>query len=96
MRQVTYLRLDKENPKTTEADIALSEAMSSYWVNFTEYGNPNAEGLPNWPQFSKENQQLMCLKDEPHASAVPDEKAMRVFDSYYQWRLTEEVQNWAK
>ena len=32
-----------------EADRALSQAMTSYWVNFATSGNPNGPGLPPWP-----------------------------------------------
>ncbi|WNH07639.1 hypothetical protein [Thalassobellus suaedae] len=43
-----------------------------------------------------ENQRLMYLNEEPHASDVPDENAMKVLDSYFQWRFTEEGQGWAR
>jgi para-nitrobenzyl esterase len=91
-----FMTLDKNNPQTTSADIKLSETISSYWTNFTKYGNPNAEDLPRWPEFTEENQQLMYLKAEPYASPVPDENSLRVLDSYYKWRFTPEGQDWAK
>lgn len=34
-----------------DADQRLSEAMSSYWVNFATAGDPNGEGLPEWPAY---------------------------------------------
>ena len=34
-----------------DADRALSEAMSSYWVNFVVSGNPNGKGLREWPAY---------------------------------------------
>ena len=30
---------------------ALAELMSSYWVNFASRGDPNGDGLPEWPAF---------------------------------------------
>ncbi len=91
-----FMTLDKNNPQTTKADIELSETISSYWTNFTKNGNPNANDLPQWPIFSPDNQQLMYLNTEPHASAVPDEKSLKVLDAYYKWRFTAEGQDWAK
>lgn len=91
-----FQTLDKNKPETTSEDIRLSEIMSSYWVNFTKYGHPNGENFPEWPEFKTDSQQLMYLDAEPHASPVPDENAMKVLDSYFQWRLTEEGQEWAQ
>lgn len=30
-------------------DISLSETMMTYWTNFAANGNPNGEGVPEWP-----------------------------------------------
>jgi para-nitrobenzyl esterase len=34
-----------------DADRKLSEVMTSYWVNFAATGDPNAKGLPVWPEY---------------------------------------------
>ena len=34
------------------SDVALSNAMSSYWTNFAKTGNPNGAGLPGWPTYT--------------------------------------------
>ena len=34
----------------TDADYRMAETMSTYLSNFVKSGNPNAKGLPDWPQ----------------------------------------------
>ena len=36
-------------PSQTDRDFA--EVIMSYWTNFAKTGNPNAEGLPTWPEY---------------------------------------------
>jgi para-nitrobenzyl esterase len=38
-------------PAWTDADRALADAMSSYWVNFATTGDPNGKGLAAWPAY---------------------------------------------
>lgn len=35
-----------------DIDIALSEIMQNYWVNFVKTGDPNSENLPEWQLYS--------------------------------------------
>ncbi|MFX0555390.1 carboxylesterase/lipase family protein [Maribacter sp. CXY002] len=37
----------------------LADKMSSAWINFAKTGNPNAENLPEWPAYDKNNTATM-------------------------------------
>ncbi len=79
----------------SDSDYKLSETMGTYWTNFAKHGNPNGEGVPEWPDFSDEKPNVMYLKSEPHPGSVPDEESMKVLDAYFKWRLTPEGRAWA-
>ena len=73
--------------ETVDTDFELSDIMATYWTNFAKYGDPNGEGLPIWPEFTPDNHVTMVLKgDKPYPSSVPDEDAMWVLNSYFEWR----------
>jgi para-nitrobenzyl esterase len=43
----------------TEADRATAQAANAYWVNFAKTGNPNGQGVPEWPAYSPGADKLM-------------------------------------
>lgn len=61
----------------------VSELMASYWTNFAKTGNPNAPGLPRWPEYTeKDASPVMTLK--PSAAAAPEsDRARYVFIDRY-------------
>lgn len=57
--------LDKSPGRTfTDADRALSNEMSSYWVNFVKTGNPNGSDLTAWPQFREPKLDILEIGDK--------------------------------
>ncbi len=77
-----------EKPAKDE-DLAVSDMYSSYFVNFAETGNPNAEGLPEWPAFKEDKQNVMVIDHESGARPVPNLDKIKAFDDYYKWRRGE-------
>lgn len=64
-------------------DLALSDRISSYYVNFAATGDPNGKGLPQWPAFTDSNPQVMVFDSAPGARTYPLLERVRVFDPYF-------------
>ncbi len=80
-----------------QSDVALSDAIGTYWTNFAKYGDPNGEGVPTWPAFSDENPEVMYLTGPtPFIGPVPSAESLEVLDDYFEWRRTPEGETWAK
>lgn len=47
----------------TEEEYALQAQMSEYWANFIKTGNPNGDGLDEFPAVSPDDKQIMWLGD---------------------------------
>jgi len=70
-------------------DIAMSELMSSYWVNFAKNGDPNGPGLPAWPAFTAAAQNAMHFDTKSGARPVPNMTQLTALDKYFAWRRDE-------
>jgi para-nitrobenzyl esterase len=51
--------------KITDADRKLTQQMVTYWSNFARTGNPNGEGLPDWPVTDSEADTWLELDASP-------------------------------
>ena len=66
------------------ADVALSDVISSYWVNCTKTGDPNADGLPEWPAYSDASPRAMIFSDGIGAAdAYPNMEKLQAMDKYF-------------
>jgi para-nitrobenzyl esterase len=46
----------------TPDDAALSNLIQTYWTNFAKSGNPNAQGLPNWPAWNDGKKEFLEIR----------------------------------
>ncbi|HWG16252.1 MAG TPA: carboxylesterase family protein [Acidobacteriaceae bacterium] len=74
------------NEQPSAADHVISDAMVTYWTNFTKYGDPNGPGEPRWPAFSDRDPELMYFAGTPHLGPVPNDQGLRALDAYFAWR----------
>jgi para-nitrobenzyl esterase len=68
------------------SDRAVSDEISSYWVNFAKKGDPNGKGLPRWPAFNNTSGQVMNLDEPSKPIDVPNLQKLEVLDGYFAWR----------
>jgi para-nitrobenzyl esterase len=72
------------NTAWTDADRALAETMTSYWVNFAGTGDPNGRNLPAWPAFKEgTSERVIVLGDKVAASDSLSPERTRLFDAAY-------------
>jgi len=78
--QYVFETLKSVDVPWTEDDFKLSDAMSSYWVNFVKSGNPNASGLPEWPRYDAPTGfQVMRLSGKDTGAAPEPHRARYEF-----------------
>lgn len=60
------------------SDKEVARIMNGYWVNFAKTGNPNGEGLPQWPLFNPKTNQILDVQPDGKAVAKPDPRKARL------------------
>lgn len=73
-------------PAPKAEDLALSQQMQSYWVNFATKGDPNGPDLPVWPAFTEAAPLVMRFGVNPGPTPIPHQDELKVLDDYYAWR----------
>ncbi len=75
----TFHKLDRP---WEPADYALAETVNAYWINFAATGNPNGEGLPEWPAYQPDDPQFIRLGIPVEAQSRPDPARTAFFETY--------------
>lgn len=58
------LDTEKDLDTITPRDWEKSKLISAYWVQFAKTGNPNTDGLPEWPAFDPDGARVLEIGDE--------------------------------
>ncbi|HWK64082.1 MAG TPA: carboxylesterase family protein [Rhizobiaceae bacterium] len=64
-----------------EKDQALADLMSAAWTNFARTGNPQGEGVPEWPAFTSDRHAVMILGEESQAAVDPFAKRLKALSA---------------
>ncbi|MEP6628685.1 MAG: carboxylesterase family protein, partial [Ginsengibacter sp.] len=57
-------------------DYQLANTMCSYWANFIKNGNPNQSGLPRWPSYQTNANEIMLLGESVESAVMPDKEGL--------------------
>jgi para-nitrobenzyl esterase len=60
---------------------ALADLMSKTWARFAATGNPNGDGLPQWPEYSVENGQTMFFDNKCEVRAHHDKELLEIVNN---------------
>lgn len=66
-----------------DTDKKLSDAMTSYWVNFAATGNPNGGSLVKWPAYNAKDDQALEFGDQIAVRPEVNKAGLDFFDGYY-------------
>jgi len=88
---------EHDRPAPKPKDEALSDIMRTYWTNFAKTGDPNGNGLPDWPAYNGTYAQVLHIEAEnTQAGPLVNKKGLEVLDQYFASRRIDEVKTTAK
>ncbi len=75
---------DEASPEEKE----LAKIMNAYWVNFAKTGNPNGEGLPVWPTYNSQKDEILDIEldGKPVGKSDPRKARFDVIEKAFKHR----------
>lgn len=59
-------------------DQKVASMMNTYWANFAKTGNPNGKGVPAWPMYHFEKNEVFEFRLDGSAGTTPDTRKARL------------------
>jgi len=61
----------------TPEEKELASIMNTYWTNFAKTGNPNGNGLPVWPLYDTQKEEILDVELDGKPVSKPDPRKLR-------------------
>ena len=78
----------RRGPEPGPEDDKLAQIMNSYWANFAKTGDPNGEGLPPWPPYNTQKDEILDIESDgtPVGKADPRKAKLDVIEKASKFR----------
>lgn len=63
--------------EATPEEKELARIMNTYWINFAKTGNPNGKGVPVWPMYDTQKEEILDIEPDGKPMAKPDPRKTR-------------------
>lgn len=73
----------------TPEEQKIANVMNTYWANFAKTGNPNGEGLPKWPVYNTQKEEILEIESDGKLLGKPDprKKRLDVIEKAFKFRV---------
>lgn len=73
----------------SENDQKVSDAMHNYWCNFIKFGDPNGNGLDEWPVYNENTESVMYFKNGTSLIETPNMPQLQLMEEFFKWKREE-------
>ena len=82
--EIPYVFGHMKGPQVQDIDNQITKAMSTYWVNFATWGDPNHKDVPKWPAYHLKLELAMSFGQRIQPTEVPNKSALDFLETYFQ------------
>ncbi|HCY42359.1 MAG TPA: carboxylesterase [Prolixibacteraceae bacterium] len=77
----------------TPEDKEVARIMNAFWVNFAKTGNPNGEGLPVWPLYNTQKEEILDIESDGKPVGKPDPRKPKLDVIDKSFKLRDKIQS---